>query len=294
VARILITGATGFIGARLVARLVGSHELWALGRRSRADEFPQVRWRLQDFAEGTWNLGLPSEIDAIIHLAQSPHFRNFPEGASDVFGVAVNATMRLLDFAIRAKTRHFIVASTGGLYGASDTPVRESDPLPESRSQLGFYFASKRASELLVAQYAGEFSTVILRCFFVYGAGQSSQMLLPRLVANVRAGSPVYLHGEDGMRLNPIHVDDAVLAIGRALELNDSRIFNIAGPEVTTIREIAEAIGRHVGRRPIFTVDKTIEPNHLVADTHRMSTALGAPRIGIEDGVAELCGSGVK
>jgi hypothetical protein len=53
-------------------------------------------------------------------------------------------------------------------------------------------------------------------------------------------------------------------------------------------------IGRRVGETPVFTVDNTVTPNHLVADIQRMSSALGAPRIGIETGLAELCGAGSR
>jgi UDP-glucose 4-epimerase len=291
--RILITGATGFLGSRLVARLRLDHEIWAV-TRSEPDALAGVHWIVQDLAANVWDAALPQEIGAIIHLAQSPLFRDFPESAAAIYAVAAGATMRLLDWSWRAGARHFILASTGGLYGSSERPVRESDPLPEMRSQLGLYFAAKRASELLVTQYAGEMHTAILRCFFVYGSGQAPQMLMPRLVDNIRSRHPVYLHGEDGIRINPIHVDDAVLAIERCLALDESRVFNIAGPEVATLREIALVIGRRVGETPVFTVDNTVTPNHLVADIQRMSSALGAPRIGIETGLAELCGAGSR
>ncbi len=287
-ARILVTGASGFVGGRLVRRLGQEHEVWALARRPWSGG-GGIHLLTQDLAAENWAVTLPERIDAVIHLAQSPHFREFPECAEDIYGVAVGTTMRLLAWAARAGARHFILGSTGGLYGGSELPVRESDPLPEMRSQLGFYFATKRASELLVTQYAGELNTVILRLFFVYGSGQAPHMLMPRLVGNIREGRPVYLQGEEGMRLNPIHVDDAVAAIARCLDLGESRVFNIAGPEVATLRDAALRIGQEVGREPIFTIDATSRANHLVADIRRMSSALGAPAIGLASGIAELC-----
>jgi UDP-glucose 4-epimerase len=263
--------------------------VWAVARRETAIAAPGLHWLRQDFAERAWSIDLPAQIDAVIHLAQSPHYRDFPDRAADIHAVAVDATMRLLDWAVRAKAKHFILTSTGGLYGSSDRPVLESDPIADMRSQLGFYFAAKRAAELLAMQYAGEFSTVILRCFFVYGSAQAPQMLLPRLVGNVRQGRPVQLHGRDGIRINPIHVDDAVAAIEQCLALSDSRTFNIAGPQVAALREIVELIGRQVGREPVFAVDETMPPSHLVADIVRMSRALGAPKIYLAAGIAELC-----
>lgn len=287
--RILVTGATGFLGARLVARLVPMHEVWAITRHEPPSDTPRLHWLRQDLAAHLWEANLPTQVDAVFHLAQSPNFRSFPDSAAEIYAVAAGATMRLLDWSVRAGARHFILASTGGLYGSGDAAMRESDPLPEMRHQLGFYFAAKRASELIAGQYASEINVAILRCFFVYGSTQMPQMLMPRLATNIRAGQPVLLQGEDGIRINPIHVDDAVQAMERCLELSESRLLNIAGPEVASLRKISDVIGRQVGREPIFSIDATVAPNHLVADIQRMSAALGAPRIGLEAGIAELC-----
>lgn len=287
--KILLTGGGGFIGTRVLARLAQRHELWAIVRRLPAHPMQGVNWLVQDLAADSWSVDLPARIDAVIHLAQSPHYRDFPGQARDVYAVAAGATMRLLDWAWRAGARHFILTSTGGLYGSSDTPIRESDPLPEQRSQLGFYFAAKRASELIAAQYAGELATIILRCFFVYGSGQSPKMLMPRVADSIRDGRPVQLQGEDGIKFNPIHVDDAVRAIEACLSLTEARVINVAGPEVTTFRHVAKTIGKLVGRDPIFEIDATVTPNHLIADVARMTSAIGAPRLGVEAGLAELC-----
>lgn len=286
--RILITGATGFVGARLLARLVGHGEVWALSRRRPAGS--GVRWLQQDLAAEVWTAALPERIDAVVHLAQSGNFRDFPAKAVEIHAVSAGTTMRLLDWAVRAGATQFVLASTGGLYGAGTSPARESDPLPDFTGPLGFYFATKRASELLVEQYSRLLNGAILRYFFVYGSGQPQQMLMPRLVGSIAAGSPIQLQGEDGIRINPIHVDDAVRAIERCLELNNSGLFNVGGPDVASLREIAEIVGRKLGRSPEFVVDEGARPNHLVADIERMSRELGAPSVGLEVGIAELCG----
>ena len=143
-ARILVTGASGFVGTRLVRLLARQHEVWALVRRPWQAPEGRVHVLTQDLAADSWTADLPPRIDAVIHLAQSPHFREFPDRAADIYGVAAGTAMRLLDWASRAGATHFIVGSTGGLYGSSDKAVQESDPLPEMRNQLGFYFATKR------------------------------------------------------------------------------------------------------------------------------------------------------
>lgn len=290
-ARILITGATGFLGARLARRLASAHEVWAVARALPAASTPGITWLVQDLAAETWTVRLPEAIDAVFHLAQFAHFREFPERAAEIYAVSAGATMRLLVWAERAGARHVIIASTGGLYGTSEQPVTEEAPVPIEPGPLGFYFASKRASELLAWQYSQRFSVAILRCFFVYGSGQSPQMLMPRLAAAIRDGSPVYLQGSEGIRINPIHVDDAARAFEHCLGLAQSEVLNVAGPEIVTLRAIADSIGRRVGRAPVF-VEAAGRPNHLVADIGRLSRIFAPPRIGIEAGIAELCGSG--
>lgn len=288
--KILMTGATGFVGSRLLRRLEREHEIWTLSRRAPALASPHVHPLTQDLAASEWTAPVPDSIDAVVHLAQSSAFRDFPARAAEIHAVSAGTTMRLLDWACRAGARQFILGSTGGLYGTSDTAVSESAPIPDQRSQLGFYFAGKRASELLASQYAGQFGVATLRFFFVYGSGQPKEMLMPRLASNIQSGQPVLLQGEDGIRINPIHVDDAVLAIERCLTLGESRVINVAGPEVVTLRTIAETMSDSLGRAPVFMVDRTAVPNHLFADIARMTRVLGAPRVGVKAGIAELLG----
>lgn len=287
--RILVTGARGFLGRRLLATLGDTHEVYAVSR----DTIPPVSnlvWLKLDLAQPGWAAELPGRIDAVVHLAQSTNFRNFPSDAAEIYGVSAGATVRLLEWALKAGAKNFVLGSTGGLYGSSRRPVAESAPIPEQRNQLGFYFAANRAAELIARQYSGHLNVAILRFFFVYGSGQSVSMLMPRLVSRIREGKPIVLQGEEGIHINPIHVDDATNAILRATELNESRLINIAGPEVTSLRYICEEIGRRLNRSPAFDIDMIARPAHLVADVGRMTRALGAPRIGIRSGIAELVG----
>jgi nucleoside-diphosphate-sugar epimerase len=292
-ARILLTGATGFLGTRLAARLSG-HELWALTRRKPAEASGGCRWLLQDLAADHWEVELPDRIDTVIHLAQSPNYRNFPEAAAEIFSVGAQATLRLADWAVRAGANRFILASTGGLYGSSDDPVSEDAQLVEERGPLGFYFATKRTSELIATQYATRLSAFILRFFFIYGSGQPRQMLMPRLVDSVREERPINLQGSDGIRINPIHVDDASRAVERCLELNRGETVNIAGPEAASLRYIAERIGSELGREPKFAVDPASKPRHLVADISRMRSLLSPPVVNVADGIRELCSAPAK
>src|SRR5262249_48165624 len=146
-----------------------------------------------------WDLTLPFEmrdwpanIDAVIHLAQSRQYREFPDGAGNMFGVNLEATARLLEYARRAASRHFILASTGTVYEPFDRPLNENPPLrPNS-----YYGATKAAAELLVGAYERFFPGVALRIFSPYGSGQRDRMI-PNLVARMQRNEAVRLDGTE-------------------------------------------------------------------------------------------------
>ena len=77
-------------------------------------------------------------------------------------------------------------------------------------------------------------------------------MFISRLIEAVRKGFPLKIQGKEGVRVNPIFVNDAVKAFSSAMELNGFHIINLAGPDVLHLRQIGEIIGKAVGRNPVF------------------------------------------
>ncbi|MNX29127.1 dTDP-glucose 4,6-dehydratase [compost metagenome] len=285
---LLVTGATGLIGSHLLERVADRHSVWAIAREIPTDP-GSVTWIPHDLSEPRLPDALPDGIDTVIHLAQSPHFRDFPASAPHVYEVNLGSTSRLLDWAYRTGVKRFIYASSGGVYGFGAQPFHEHDSLPVA--SLGHYTSTKRASELLVESYASCFPVAVLRFFFVYGRGQKPDMLIPRLVRNVREGNPISLQGPDGLQINPLHVSDAAQAIEACLGLEGSETLNVGGPEVLSLRRIAEIIGTKVGRPPLFQVDEAASPRDLIGAIDRMRERLGAPRVNFAEGVADLCRS---
>lgn len=285
---LLVTGATGLIGSHLLARVAERHAVWAIAREiPAAPSSAAVQWIAHDLSDSRLPDDLPEGIDTVIHLAQSPRFRDFPASAPHVYEVNLGSTARLLDWAQRTGVKRFVYASSGGVYGFGPQPFHEQDPLPVA--SLGHYAATKRAAELLVDSYASCFTVAVLRFFFVYGEGQRQDMLIPRLVRNVREGNPITLQGSDGLRMNPLHASDAAAAIEACLNLDRSETLNIGGPDVLSLRRIAEIIGAHLGRPPVFDVDEAASPRDLIGAIDRMCDRLVEPRVTFTDGVAGLC-----
>ena len=283
--RLLITGATGLVGGGLLPHLADS-EVWVIGRRPPSFSSETVSWLEQDLAGGLDDSAFPTGVDSVVHLAQSLRFRDFPDGARDIFEVNVGSTARLLEWAQRSGVRRFVYASSGGIYGYGEDEFREDDVVVAPNS-LGYYLASKRCGELLVEAYGSLVTIVILRFFFVYGPSQRESMLIPRLINAVKNGDPVSLQGEDGIKVNPIHVDDAARAVEASLSLNESTRVNVAGPDVVTMRELARMIGESVGRPPVFDVLQD-EPRHVVGNISRMADLLGPPRVSLPDGLEKM------
>ena len=275
---VLVTGATGLIGRRFVTEVAGRCETWATSRHVPPDPPSGVHWIAHDFAGTALPSGLPERVDTVVHLAQAADHRNFPAGAPAIYSVATHATMQLLDWAYRTGARRFILASTGGLYAPSAQPITEASPLTIQDDPLAFYLTAKRMGEMLAERYAAALTVVVLRFFFVYGPGQRSTMLFPRLMASVMNGKPLSIQGRDGIRLNPLHVDDAARAIARCCELDDSTTINVAGPETVSMRQIGELIGEGLGRLPLFDCDPAV-PRCWAADISRMRALLGEPSV---------------
>ena len=282
--RVLVTGAGGFVGSRLIRHLAGRHDVYALARRPPPPALADLaQWIEQDLC--AFDAGaLPDRVDGIVHLAQSERYREFPDGAADVFAVNVASTFSMLEYALRADARAFVLASTGGVYGYRDHPISElrDEPRPST-----FYFRSKRSAELLAEAYADQFPVVVLRPFFVYGAGQR-RMLISSLIDKVTAGEPVVVDGDPGLSINPIHVDDAVRSFEPALELGRSATVNVAGAERVTITDLVRLIGDVAGVTPAISHNAAQPAGDLVAEIGRLRELLRVvPEISLAAGLRE-------
>jgi UDP-glucose 4-epimerase len=282
--RILLTGATGFIGRHLMRRLAPPHEIIAMGRTEPPEPHDGVRWVEHDLTQSFATTRLPKEIDAVIHLAQSRHYREFPDRAADVFAVNVESTFRLLEYAREARARKFIFASTGGVYGSSDRAVSETDRL----NPLNFYLSSKYSAESLVTSYSSFFDYIIFRFFFVYGPTQD-RMLVPSLLQRVLNEEKITVEGEPGLRMNPIFVDDATSVFEPALALDRSDLFNVAGDEIATISDLIDVMERVAGKRAVVEHTAAGALGDLIGDNSRMKRVLRVqPQTALEAGLRRM------
>jgi UDP-glucose 4-epimerase len=263
--RVVVTGATGFIGRHLTSMLGPIHEIYAVHRDNEDMPVQAVSVKL-DLSKSFDVRLLPERVDAVIHLAQSQHYREFPIGIADVFAVNVASTVSLLQYAVGAGARQFILASTGSVYAPGLHQMSENAVTAPS----SFYSASKLAAEYLAHPFSDRLAINCLRLFFPYGPGQSGR-LVSDLIDRVANGRAVTLQGStDGLLFNPTYVDDIVAVIHLALKDAWSGTFNIAAPRTLSIRQAATEIGDALGREPRFESVGGEAPQSLLPDLSRL------------------------
>jgi UDP-glucose 4-epimerase len=284
---VLVTGANGLLG-KSVVDLLRLHDLTVYGvvRERPVTLHHNIEYLPVDLADPTFVTCLPKRIDAVVHLAQSTRYRDFPGGAADVFDVNVASTAALLRYAANCGATKFVFASSGGVYRGDVGPFRENQPL-RTPSELGFYLATKASGEALVGGYADIFDVVILRPFFIYGLRQKSDMLIARLIARIKAQEPVFIGRDNGLIFNPIHCSDAAKAVIAALNFRGSSTFNIAGKEIVSIREICDRIGLVLGI-PVRYEFREESSLRLIGSTDEMEANLHIPERRISDFLEEL------
>jgi len=278
----LLFGASGLIGTCLTSLLRETYAVISIGHKRAGDYFIDL--------ESEWTSdSLPGHVDSVVYLAQSEKFREFPESAESIFRVNSLSLLKAFEYARRAGARTFVYASSGGVYGNS-ADVCDEDSSVCPHGELGFYLGTKMCGEIIAENYYPFMNVVILRPFFVYGPGQRSDMLIPRLVERIRNGQTIQLVGGDGLQINPTYVEDAARAIQKALTLGMSCKVNIGGPEIVSMRRIGELIAQELGKRALFErVEGTA--GRLVGSIEKMSRLLWQPRITFSEGIKKYVAS---
>jgi UDP-glucose 4-epimerase len=225
---ILLTGATGLVGSRLLPRLAEAGcDCRALVRRDLelAPQITAVRGDLE--APETLPQALEG-VEAVVHLAAL--FRTDDEDA--IWRANLEGTRNLIAAAeTHAPGARFIMASTGNVYNAdAPRPSRESDPCAPSAA----YPASKVAAEELLRASALTWS--ILRLPFVYGDGDGHLAMIPSMAPRFGL-HPAHTY-------SVAHHRDIMTAVDIALSgVMDGQIVNIADDRPVTVYELAELAG---------------------------------------------------
>lgn len=231
--RILVTGASGFIGQHLVRRLQeAGREVHAAG--SAAGDVVDER---------TW-FGYP-KADVVIHLAGKAFVPASWDQPAAFIRCNLMGTVGALDYCVRQKARLVLVSSY--LYGRPDSlPIPETAPLLANNP----YALSKKLAEEACRFYANSLGAqiTILRPFNVYGSGQSDAFLVPSIIRQVATSDCVRVKDLEPKR-DYVYVDDVVRAIISAADRQgEFSVFNIGSGVSHSVDELVQIVQLVMGK----------------------------------------------
>jgi UDP-glucose 4-epimerase len=296
---VLVTGGAGFIGSNLVRALLDQGDTvrvldnFSTGNRANLAglDVEIVEGELRSY-ERVHNAVRGAEV--VFHLGA---LGSVPRSVQDPLtssAVNVEGTLNVLLAARDSGVRRVVYSSSTSVYGTSrERPTPESSPA----DPISPYGVAKLAAERYCVSFSRvyeSFESVVLRYFNVFGPRQSpySQYaaVVPLFIAAIADGRPITIHGDGEQSRDFTYVSNCVAATLAAAEAADAsgRIFNIAGGRPASVNDVADTIGRILGK----DVEKIHQPARAGdirdswADLTAAREVLGyEPRVSLEDGL---------
>lgn len=277
--RILVTGATGFIGSVLSRRCAeAGHEIIGFGHTNndwealRATELQGagIKVVIGSVLDTALVRSTCENVDAIVHLAAAQHESKV--GIDYFRKINVDGSRILLDAAGSAGVSRFVFGSTIGVYGSRSNGLaldENSPPRPDNH-----YAVSKLEAEQVVRDHADRLSVTIARISETYGPGD---MRLLKLFRGVQKGWFPMI-GSCQNKHQPVYVDDLAVAL-QALATGGGESGNtviLAGPKAISTMDMIHAVEKalearihnlHVPLRPLsgmaMVLEKILPPLHI-------------------------------
>ena len=272
---VLVTGAAGFIGMHVAARLLaggstvtGADSLDPYydvslkeARLARLFAHPRFSFAHVDLAdtEAASALFHDGAFTDVIHLAAQPGVRHSLTSPDAYIVNNLVAFGHVVEGCRHAQIKHLVYASSSSVYGASHA-------LPFSEDQnvdhpVSLYAATKRANELIAHSYSHLYRLPAtgLRFFTVYGPWGRPDMAPMLFTKAILAGEPIRVFNDGRMRRDFTYIDDIVEGVVRVLERPPAAdadgaphaIYNIGNHESVGLETFIATLGTLLGRTPI-------------------------------------------
>lgn len=304
--KVLITGASGFIGSHLTERLIdlgakitvlleytpysdlGSLRFLA---RNKLDEIEQLPGDLRD-PETIKNLVKSKDI--IFHLGALVGIPYSFVHPREVFEVNALGTMTLLLAAKEAGVKKIVITSTSEVYGtARYTPIDESHPLQAQSPYAASKIAADKIAESFYRTYAIPVATI--RPFNTYGPRQSDRAIIPTIISQVLKKDALRL-GSLMPRRDLTYVTDIVQGFIKIAAAPESvgQVINIGSGKDISIGELAEMIMSLTHKKiKVLSTEKRKRPGQsevqqLLCDNSKARTLVGwQPTISLKEGLVK-------
>lgn len=300
--RVLVTGATGFIGSHVVAGLMGrpSPIRVLVRRKDDVEKFAKTIEVIQgDVLDYDVLRSAMQDVRVIFHFAGVGSPSSPQDELSRILETNITGTLNVLRAAVEAGAERLIFASSASVYGRLSSTSLSENMVPQP---LSVYAVSKLSAEHLcgVTHHAAGLETVALRYFNVYGPGEDrdglSTKLIPTLLKKLLKNEPITLFGNGFQTRDFVHIDDVVNATIRAADSSGigHSVINIGSGEMRTVFDVVETISERLGKTATINYEPAREQEieHSVADVSLASEMLGFSRsvtfsTGIESVIVE-------
>ena len=301
--RVLVTGATGFIGSALVRRLVGDgcevHALTSVVSSVYPQRLLEVR-RSLTLHEGSLSdrramdaVVAAARPEVVLHLGAYTHVGKSWHRVDECVSTNIQGTLNLLQ-ALEAAgwpARRFVYTSTSEVYGDVDVPFREDGPV----NPISPYSVSKYAGERYCRMFVqGQgWPVVVVRPFNAFGPRQSPDRVIPEIITRGLRGQRLPMTQGTQTR-EFVYVDDLADGFVRAgLTAGDEvhgQVVNLCSGKDLSMRDLATTVLGLMGDPvvPEFGAlpERPTEVPRLAGDPAKAARLLGwAPTVGLEEGL---------
>ncbi len=282
-----MTGAAGFLGQHLVARLrqmrrrVVATDLLAGGKVIPLD--------LLD--KGVVDEALKTAApEIVVHLAAKVSNDESLEKPYDFYVNNLLGTLNVCDAAARCDVKKIVYLSSSAVYGNvgdADLPITEETTV----NPITPYAAGKLCGEILVKEYASrtDMKPVIFRPTNIYGPKQTEMSTIQKFIDSAIRGVPIELYGDGSHTREFVFVEDAIDAIMAAIDANELSFdkFVISTGEPIKLSNLAKMISEKVGGASVRYVEASRPMLSQRFDVSRAQTCLRwRPGVSLEDGLA--------